>query len=455
MRERAFVLVATSISAFLTPFMSAAVTVALPTIGIEFGAETTWLNWIATSFLLAAAMALVPLGKVADIHGRRRMFAAGMAVHTLASVACALSPNIEALIALRAVQGVGGAMIFGTGTAILTSVFPAGERGRVLGINVGIVYAGLSVGPFLGGLMTQALGWRSLFLAGALLGAAGLAVTVHGIRSEWAEARGERFDLPGTAAYVAGLASLMIGLSLLPSPAGLACLAGGAAGLAGFVVVESRSDHPVLGVSLFRGNPVFAFSNLAALINYCATFAVTFLLSLYLQYVRGMTPRDAGLLMVIQPVLQAVFSPLAGRLSDRVEPRILASSGMGLTLVGLVPMAMLGPETSLVLIGTSLAVMGLGFALFSSPNTNAIMGSVERRSYGVASATLATMRLVGQMLSMGMVMVAFALTMGHVKITPEVFPPFLDAAHAVFTGGIALCAVGMFASLARGNVKRG
>lgn len=455
MTERTFVLVATSIAAFLTPFMSAAVNIALPSIGVELEAETTLLNWVATSFLLAAALFLVPMGKLADIRGRRKTFTAGLVIHTLASLACAAAPTIESLIVLRAVQGAGGAMVFGTSTALLTSVYPPGDRGRVLGINVGIVYVGLSMGPFVGGLMTHWLGWRSLFLLGAGLGMVGLAVVSAGIRSEWAEAKGERFDLLGSVVYAAGLALFMYGLSILPAPAGIAFVLSGVACIAGFVLHELRTPQPVLAISLFRGNPVFAFSNLAALINYCATFAVTFLMSLYLQYVRGMTPQGAGLLMVIMPVLQALFSPLAGHLSDRLEPRLLASSGMVLTIAGLVPLALLDESSSLGVVAASLAVQGLGFALFSSPNTNAVMGSVPRQSYGVASATLATMRLVGQMLSMGMVMVAFALTMGRTKITPDLFPRFLYSLQAVFWASIALCTLGVFASLARGKVKRG
>jgi MFS family permease len=313
---------------------------------------------------------------------------------------------------------------------------------------------GLSIGPFLGGVLTHSLGWRSIFALGTLLGAVGLVVVMTGIHSEWAEARGERFDGLGSVVYAAGLAMVMQGLAGLPGLPGVGLLAGGLACLVAFVVRELRIPNPVLDITLFRGNPVFAFSNVAALSHYAATFAVTYLMSLYLQYVRGMTPRDAGLLMVVQPVLQAVFSPVAGRLSDRVQPRILASLGMLLSIVGLVPLVLLEATTSLVAVAGSLALMGLGFALFSSPNTSAIMGAVERRTYGVASATLATMRLVGQMLSMGLVMVAFSVSIGHAKITPDRFPDFLDAIHAVFVGGAVLCTIGVFASLARGKVAR-
>ena len=453
MNEKNPVLAATAIAAFITPFMSSSVNIALPSIGLELGADTGLLNWVATSFILAAAMFLVPLGKLADIHGRRAAFAAGMALYTLSSFACALAPTVALLIALRVAQGIGGAMVFGTSTAILTSVFPPGERGRALGINIGVTYIGLSVGPFLGGILTQHLGWRSLFVLGGALGLAGLLIVLARVHGEWAEAKGERFDLGGSAVYAAGLALVMYGLSLLPALSGGALVLGGFACLALFVLRELRVAHPVLSISLFRGNRAFAFSNLAALISYSATFSVGYLLSLYLQSVRGFSPQAAGLVLVSQPALQALLSPLAGRLSDRIEPRLLASAGMLLTAAGMAPLALLGPASGLPAVVASLGVMGVGFALFSSPNTNAVMGAVDRRVYGVASATLGTMRLVGQMLSMGMVMVSFALSMGRARLEPPLFPQFLASMRGVLLTGVGLCLLGVFASLARGKVR--
>ncbi|HEX9899696.1 MAG TPA: MFS transporter, partial [Candidatus Methylomirabilis sp.] len=202
-----------------------------------------------------------------------------------------------------------------------------------------------------------------------------------------------------------------------------------------------------------RGNAVFTFSNLAALINYSATFAVTFLLSLYLQYTKGLGPRDAGLILVSQPLVMAAFSPIAGRLSDRIEPRTVASLGMAFTVLGLVLLAFLGEGTPLAFIVATLVILGFGFALFSSPNTNAVMSSVDRRLYGVASATLGTMRLSGQMLSMGIAMLVFALYVGRVRIgaaNPASFLYSLKVAFAIFA---ILCFFGIFASLARGRLK--
>jgi MFS family permease len=220
-----------------------------------------------------------------------------------------------------------------------------------------------------------------------------------------------------------------------------------------FALWEARTASPLLDVSLFRKNRVFALSNLAALIHYSATFAVGFLLSLYLQYIKGFTPDGAGTVLVAQPAVMALLSPFAGRLSDVIEPRVVASLGMGMTAAGLLMLTFLVPDTSLGLILAALLLLGLGFALFSSPNTNAVMGAVEKRYYGVASGILGTMRLVGQMLSMGLVMLIFALYLGKAHIRPANYHLFLAGVRTAFAVFGVLCALGVFASLARGNVR--
>jgi MFS family permease len=252
---------------------------------------------------------------------------------------------------------------------------------------------------------------------------------------------------------MASLTALMIGFSKLPGSLGVWGVGGGLAGLVGFVLWEKRTPKPLLDISLFVRNPVFTFSNLAALINYSATSAVTFLVSFYLQYVKALSPQVAGLILVAQPIMMALFSPLAGRLSDSVEPRVVASVGMSIITVGLGLLAMVGKETSTALVTVYLLLLGFGFALFSSPNTNAIMSSVEKRLYGVASATFGTMRLTGQMMSMGIVMLIFALIIGNVQITPEYYPEFLHSMRIAFVVFSALCVLGVFASLARGKVR--
>ncbi len=272
------------------------------------------------------------------------------------------------------------------------------------------------------------------------------------LKQEWAESRGERFDWVGSVIYGASIAASMYGLSRLPKGEGALLIALGLAGLAGFAAWTNRQAAPILNLSLFRNNRAFTFSSLAALINYLATTAVTFLVSLYLQYIKGLSPQQAGALLIAQPIMMAIFSPLAGRLSDRIESRVVASVGMGLTAIGLVMLAFLGPATPLPYIVAALLLLGLGFGLFSSPNMNAIMGSVEKRLYGVASAILATMRTIGQTLSLAVTLLLFSLIIGPVQITAEYYDEFLVATRVAFALFAGLCVVGIFASLARGKV---
>ncbi|MBI4286086.1 MAG: MFS transporter [Chloroflexi bacterium] len=444
-----------TITSFITPFLVGAINIALPAIGRQFSIDAVTLSWVAQAHILASAAFLVPFGRIADIYGRKRIFTYGLLVYALFALLSALSPTAAWLIAFRALQGVGGAMLFGTAVAVLTSVFPPGERGKALGINLAAVYSGLSLGPVVGGLLTERFGWRSIFVVTVVLALVTIIITLSKLKGEWAEARGEKFDLAGSAVYVFSLVTLIYGMSLLPAMAGAWLFAGGVLGFALFIWWEMRVRSPVINVHIFRNNPVFAFSNLAALINYSATFAVSFQLSLYLQYIKGLTAEQAGLVLIAQPVVMAISSPVAGRLSDRTEPVVVASIGMALTAVGLAIFIFLGQTTSLGLILGNLVLLGLGFGLFSSPNTNAIMGAVEKRFYGVASGVVGTMRTVGMMFSLGIAALLFTLYMGRVPITPEYYPLFLQSLRTAFVIFTILCFGGIFASLARGRIRDG
>jgi EmrB/QacA subfamily drug resistance transporter len=411
-------LIISTLSAFLTPFMVSALNVALPSLGKEFGLDAISLSWVATSYILAAAIFLIPFGRLADIHGRKKIFTYGVSLFTFFSFLIVISNSGTILIVLRALQGMSSAMIFGTSMAILISVTPPTKRGRVLGVNVAAVYLGLSVGPFLGGLLTQHFGWRSIFYVNVILGLAIIVLTIWKLKGEWAEAKGDKFDFAGSVFFSLTLLSLMYGSSKLHQAEGVYAVIGSVIFLIIFILWERRIQNPVLSIKLFSENTVFAFSNLAALINYSATSAVTFLLSFYLQYVKGLSPQAAGIVLVSQPIFMTIVSPIAGRLSDKIEPRILASIGMTLSVIGLGLFVTIGSESSLTFVIINLVILGIGFGLFSSPNTNAVMSSVRKEVYGIATATLGTMRLTGQMLSMGIVMLIFSLTVGRIQITP-------------------------------------
>lgn len=441
------VLLVTTMGAFLAPFMSSALNVAIPAISREFGATASLASWVVTSFIVASAVFLLPMGRLADLVGRERVFLAGIGVYTAASLAAAAAPGIGALIAVRAVQGAGAAMLFATAVALLMAAFPASQRGRVLGINVASVYVGLSTGPVVGGLLAQHVGWRAIFLLSglaavllALLPALAL-VRVHGTPA------GGRFDWPGSALWGGTVVAAMAALSgtggrNVALMLGALALAAGAA----FVAVEVRATSPLVELGLFTANRAFALSSLAALLHYGATFAVSYLLALELQVVLGYQPRTAGLILLAQPVLMAILSPLAGRVSDRAEARLVASLGMAVTTAGIAILALAGRHLIAVLAG--LAVVGVGFALFSSPNTNAVMSAVGREQLGVAAAVLGAMRLLGQASSMGIVTLVLGARLGGVELAHGSPDVVAGAAGAVFTIFVVLSALAVAASLA-------
>ena len=447
------VLLVSAFAAFLTPFLGSAVNLALPAIGREFSTTAVQMGWIAGSFILSSAIFLLPFGRLADIVGRKKIFTWGIAVFTLSAFLIIFSWNIESLIAFRILQGISGAMIFGTSLAILTSVFAPGERGRAMGINITAVYAGLSSGPVIGGLLTQYFGWRSIFIFLVPVGIVSLYLILTKIRTEWAEARGEKFDWKGSLIYGVSIASFMYGFSILPAAAGWIFI--GSALILGilFAFFEKGVENPVFDIRLILRNRVFAFSGIAALIHYSATSATGFFISLYLQYLKGFDARSAGLIMISQPVMMALLSPVAGKLSDKYNPGVIASYGMGLTATGLIMLCFVTAESPVYLIVGLLVIMGVGFALFSSPNSNAIMSSVEKKHLGVASGVVGTMRMVGQMLSMGIAMMLLSLYIGQEAIEPATYPGLFTAMRSGFVIFSVLCIAGIFASLARNKKK--
>lgn len=447
----AALLVAT-IASFFTPFMGTSVNIALPTMGLDFGADAIVLNWVTNGFLLAAAIFAVPFGRVADIHGMKKIFTYGIIIFTVASLFCALSPSSFTLIASRIMQGIGSAMIFVTGLAIITSVYPPQHRGKAIGINVAAVYVGLSLGPVIGGLMTQYIGWRSLFLLMIPFGLLVLGIIFWKLHDEWAASRGEKFDFVGSILYSVMLLLVMYGFSSLPRLEGWAMLIFGVIGFLTFIKWELRTKSPVFNIRLFK-NTAFTFSSMAALINYSATFAVTLLLSFYLQYIKDLDPQTAGMILVAQPIVMAITAPIAGRMSDRFDARLIATAGMATVTLALFTLTFIDGNTPITDIIIGLLVLGLGFGLFSSPNTNVIMGSVERKFYGVASATVSTMRLIGQTMSIGIATLVFALFIGRVQITPSQYPALLESIQLCFVVFTALCFVGVFVSWWRGNSK--
>jgi EmrB/QacA subfamily drug resistance transporter len=445
------ILFVTCLSSFLTAFMGSSVNIAIKVIGEEYMMDAITLSWVATSYLLSTAVFLVPFGKIADIYGRKKIFILGLIIYSLFSFLTIFAPNSMVLIILRVFQGVGGAMLFGTTMAIITSVYSSGERGKALGIYISSVYVGLSLGPVLGGILTHNFGWKSIFLINFPLGILCIILVFMKMKQEWTEAKHDKFDIFGSIIYGIGLLAIMYGLSRIPHNEGFWILIIGIIIFIAFIIWEMRVKHPILNINLFRNNRTFTFSSLAALINYSATFAVTFLMSLYLQYIKQMTPQQAGFILVFQPVTMAAFASFAGRLSDRHESRIIATIGMTFTVIGIIMLALLSESTPIFYIVFCMIFLGLGFGFFSSPNSNAIMSAVESKNFGIASAIVSTMRLCGQMLSMGIATLVISIFIGTVQITHEYHSQLMQSIKIVFAICAVLCFAGIFASMARGK----
>jgi EmrB/QacA subfamily drug resistance transporter len=466
--NRNIILIISTVTAFILPFLVASVNVALPTMGREFGMEAMVMSWVSTSYFLAIAAFQVPFGRLSDILGRRRLFLVGLVVTTGASFLGGFATSVPMLIVSRVLQGAGSGLSFNNSVAILTSVFPGRERAKALGISQSGTYLGLSLGPLIGGVMTEHFGWQSLFLLSGALGVILVLLVFLGLRSEWREARGERFDGIGSIAYVFAMVLFMFGFSELGNLEVLTFVVGntlvaipgyaiflvGTLGMIFFIWWESRVASPVLDLSLFRHNRVFVLSNVAALITYISTFAVTFLLSLYLQYIKAFSAQTAGLTLVSSSVLMTVFTLSSGFISQKVAPRRVATLGMALNAAAVAMFFFLGNGTPLWYVILGLAVYGTGIGLFVSPNTNIIMGSVAPQVLGVAAGTLGTMRTAGMMVSMGIVMILFSLYIGGAEITPARYPDFLESVRTGFIIFTALSLLGLFCqSLARPSPK--
>ncbi len=442
------VLAAVTACGFLTAFAFSGVNVALEQIASDLNLSAVALSWVTLSSILATGALLMPMARVSDFRGRKAVFLVGLAGFAVFCFASGLAPNGTVLIVTQALQGVAGAFLFSTTVTLTTLSFPPETRGRALGLQVSGVYLGITLGPVLGGILTHNVGWRGLFLVLGALNLANFVVPLFTLRGlEWREAKTAPFDIRGSVAWVVALAALIIGFSYVPGAIGYGLIAAGVLALAGFVVLESRAADPILNVDLWRRNRVFASANAALFINYAATTGLAFLMSLYLLYDRGLDAQTAGFVLVAGPFVQALVSPIAGRLADRLEARLVAATGMALCAAGLFAFTVLRETTSYGYVIAVLCVVGLGFGLFSSPIIHTVMGSVDRRYVSVAAATSSTMRVAGQSFSMGIAALVLAVVVGRHEISAADHVNLMTSIRTTFLIFASLCVVGVAAAL--------
>jgi EmrB/QacA subfamily drug resistance transporter len=439
------------LSAFTTPLMLSAVNVALPSIANDLSMNAVLLSWIPMAYLMASAMFVLIFGRIADMVGRKKIFLIGTSSVIVTSLIAASVDSGITLIMARFLQGVSAAMLYATQVAIISSVFPPAKRGYVIGLTVSAIYFGLTIGPLIGGYIIDLYGWRGSFMVHIPLAIIALTIGVLYVKDEWSSDERGSFDLFGAILYMLSILIICLGVSYLPSSLSFILILFSFFGFIFFFLFERKHKHPIFDTTLFFTNRVFTFSCLASLIIYTATFANVVQVSLYLQYLKELSATSAGLIMMCQPMTMAIFSPIAGRLSDKFEPKYLSTIGMGITCCGLIMLSNLKIESGLNYLLLSLFITGLGFGLFSPPNVNAIMGSVEKKFYGSATGAMATMRIIGQMSSMVLVTLIFVLIIGSVEINQENYMALENAIRIIFTIAAMLCIPGLYFSMARGN----
>ena len=440
-------------TAFLTTSMSSSLTLSIPNIGKEFSTSAAAVGWVVTIYMFAVSSINVPMGKLADIKGRNKMLTCGIALFAVASLAGAFSVSIWMLLGLRLVQGIAASMLFATNNAILLGAFPKEKHGMALGRSVASTYTGLSLGPVIGGVLNHYFGWRSIFVFSAVVGVIALITALRGLPEEKIRPHHEEPDIAGSLLYMAMIMAVIFGLTnLTVSSYSWIVLACGLLLGVIFVRIEMHVQEPVIRISMFTKDPVFTLSNIAALLNYGATFAISYLLSIYLQQIMGFSSQTAGLILIAQPVVMALLSPKMGRLADSIEPYKLATGGMAVITVGLAVMSAFGKNTPLALLIVVLLFVGVGFAMFSSPNTKAIMARVDKEDYGVANSITATMRNLGQSTSMAIVTIVMGAYLGSSTLADAGKDTLIHAMKISFIVFVVLSIVATFMSAKR-NVK--
>lgn len=453
------ILAAAMITSFMITFMGSALNLSVPSLEKYFGVNAAYVSWIVSSYTIAVAAMSLPMGKVSDVTSRRNVFLIGIGGFGILSAASIFAPTIGVLMILRALAGICSAMIFATNNSILISAFPRNVQGKMLGYSVAAVYIGLTAGPVVGGLLNSAFGWRSIFAASAVVSVIAFLTAFSAVPKDDRASHPSGLDSAGILLYISAIALSLFGMTLLGSNSTAPfMLAVGLILLVVFFIHESRREQKeknvIMRVSMFRQSRTFTFSNLAALLNYGATFAISYEMSIYLQVILGIPSGRAGLMLIVMPAAQALLSPLTGSLSDRVRPSVLASSGMGICALTLLFYSRIDESTSVLFIMIVMCITGMGFALFSSPNTNAILSCVSKEDYGVANSIIATMRTYGQSSGMAVLSCITAIVLGSGTLETSPHADILSMMHISFITFACICVVGLFFSLSRDSKER-
>ena len=454
-KEARAVVLACYISGFIAPLLSTMMNLSLINIGEEFGTGSHDLAYINSAFLLASVIFMVPFARLADIIGKKKMFVIGLLIIVVGCFVACLAPNFWVVVLGRSIIGMGAASLATMSIALITDVTPKERRGTVMGYNTMFIYMGLSLGPAIGGTLNDLIGWRLLFLLTVPLAVISILLMVKGFRREiYADPDG-LFDTRSSVIYGIAILLSMAGIMNLPQTWAIICTVIGLVFLALFVKTQIGNDECILNMGLFK-NWQFSGSNLAAFMSYGSSYSISFFLALYLQSIGQLSATEAGFLMITQPVVQCIFSPIWGKVTDKMQNKIiLPTVGMAITAISIATYIFYDLNTSITMVLISMTIGGIGFSMFSAPNTTLIMSSVPREHSSEASAVLAVMRQTGMMLSMGIAMYFITTIMGSTdNLGPETYDLFLQVMSTSMTVCLIMCIIGTITSAFRGTPKK-
>ena len=448
--EKHTVLAAACTAIFINPLVGSMLNLALTSIGDDLGCSTHQLGWLTSVYFMASVMAMMPAAKLSDIYGKKRIFVLGILIAVGGLLLSSTASDIYMLYLYRALTGFGTAMISCNSVSMISDVYRRNERGMALSINTACVYIGGSLGPTLGGVITEFLGWRALFLVMIpllVLSLLFIARFKHNIKSS----PDSKFDSMGAAVYMTGVLVTMLGLLSLPEMYSFVLIGIGVSVMVGFILIERKAERPLMDLKLFR-NLRFSKSLTALFLNYASSWSVSFFLSLYFQSIGAMTPSEAGLVLMIQPLFQVILTLSVGRFIDSIDYRILPTVGMGVLCMALCMMMFIGTDPDIPYACVCLALAGIGFGLFSSPNTTATMSYVRPSEYNEASGMISTMRQTGMMVSMATATCLIAIYMGSTtQLTEDMYDTFVMIMRYTWAICIAYNVIGMIFSWFRGK----
>ncbi len=391
------------------------VNIAYPALTDVFKTTPATVLWVGVAYMLVSTGLMLTLGRISDAMGRKRLYILGFLIFSIGLSLCSLAQSINQLILFRIIQAIGSAMTVATSSAIITDAFPVRERGKALGIMGGAISAGFASGPVLGGLLLDPLGWRALFYVRIPIGIIGLVVAWFVLKESVADRKTFKLDLRGSATLFGGMACLLLGVNQgsnlgwtsLPI---LGLFSGTAIFFTFFILTERKASQPIVDLKLFK-NRLFTASSGSLVLFFLAYSAYSFLVPFYLISGVGYPTMKAGLLLTTVPLITIVLGPISGWLSDRFGSRLLAFLGMAFYGLGLFLLSGLSQDSTAGDIVVRLTALGIGSALFNSPNNSAIMGSVSRERLGTASAMISTLRQVGMSIGIALAEAIFTLGM--------------------------------------------